>query len=117
MGYFLEWSDLSEEFEYPREFRRLVELGLTEFEPWTLLKDAQLTNRNDGLRKRFPDRKLVPFARRLDNDDVAAWDSDRAGKVVILHDFASPGWEHQAEFATFYDWLRQVVDDFIEYDV
>lgn len=40
----------------------------------------------------YPGRSLVPFACRQDNDDVACWDLDQGrGRVVIVHDFKSPG--------------------------
>jgi hypothetical protein len=46
---------------------------------------------------------------------VACWDTD-AGRLVIVHDFASPGWERRSEFPDFYEWLRQAIEDFIEFD-
>lgn len=115
--YFLHASDLPAGFTYPPAFGRIVELGLTDLEPWVLLEGVTLADRFDGLRKRYAKRRLVPFARRIDNDDVAAWDLDKEGRVVIVHDFASPGWEHRGEFSTFYDWVRQAVEDLIEYDL
>jgi hypothetical protein len=55
------------------------------------------------------------FAVRQDNDDVACWDIDQANAVVV-HDFASPGFEQRREFPGFYDWLRQAIEDLIEFD-
>lgn len=79
-------------FEYPHEFLRVVELGLTDLEPWLIMDGEQLQWRHQGLRERYSDRSLVPFARRQDNDDVACWDWDQGDRsVVIVHDFASPG--------------------------
>jgi hypothetical protein len=102
-------------FEYPREFVRVVELGLTQIEPWWILDGERLRNRYLGLRERYSDRKLVPFAIRQDNDDVACWDIS-SGNIAIVHDFASPGWEQRAEYPDFYAWFRQAVEDFIEWD-
>ena len=110
-------ADLPAEFSYPSQFLRLVELGLTDLEPWCIMAGDELGSRFQGLRGRYPSRVVVPFARRIDNDDVACWDLDRGGRVSILHDFASPGWEQQAEFEDVYAWLRQVVEDLIEYDL
>ncbi|WP_092978674.1 hypothetical protein [Actinopolyspora lacussalsi] len=107
---------LPEGFTYPREFVRVVELGLTDLEPWSILEGRRLVEHFAGLRKRYPDRNVIPFAHRIDNDDVACWDLDRDARVVIVHDFASPGWERQGEYEGFYDWLRQAVEDLIEYD-
>lgn len=116
MAKLLESAVLPPGFEYPREFLRVVELGLTDLEPWLVIDGEQLRRRHQGLRERYPDRSLVPFARRQDNDDVACWDLDRSDRrVVIVHDFASPGWERRTEFADFNDWLRQAIEDLIAF--
>lgn len=108
--------DLPQGFEYPREFIRIVELGLTNLEPWWILEGERLRDRFRGLRERYPESLVVPFATRQDNDDVASWDVAQ-GRVVIVHDYAGPGWERRGrEFATFYDWFRQAVEDCIVFD-
>ncbi|RPF22248.1 hypothetical protein [Myceligenerans xiligouense] len=109
-------ADLPSGFTYLRQFVRVVELGIVDLEPWRILGGDRLARRAAGLRNRYRERVLVPFAERIDNDDIACWDLDRDGQVVVVHDFASPGWEHVAAFADFYDWLRQAVEDLIEYD-
>jgi hypothetical protein len=101
-------------FEYPPEFVRVVELGLTNLEPWWIIDGDRLRNRFTGLRERYRDRSLVPFAIRQDNDDVACWDT-AADNVVIVHDFASPGYEQRSEFSDFYAWFRQAIEDFIQW--
>jgi hypothetical protein len=107
--------DLPKGFVYPKEFIRVVELGLANLEPWWILTGDLLRTRHTGLARRYPKRVLVPFARRQDNDDVACWDVP-SGKVVVIHDFASPGSETRASFPDFYAWLRQAVEDLIEFD-
>jgi hypothetical protein len=57
---------------------------------------------------------LVPFARREDNDDVACWEP-MSPRVVVIHDFASPGFEDRGGFADFNGWLRQAVEDLIAF--
>lgn len=107
-------ENLPEGFEYPPEFVRVVELGLTNIEPWWIVQGERLRNRFVGLQERYRGRSLVPFALRQDNDDVACWDTS-AGKVVIVHDFATPGYEQRSEFPHFYAWFRQAIEDFIEF--
>ena len=114
MARLLPISDLPDGFNYPPEFIRVVELGLTDLEPWWIFDGELLWRRAANLRRRYPDRRLVPFARRQDNDDVACWDLAE-GDVVIIHDFASPGSEQRARFPDFYSWLRQAIDDLIEH--
>ncbi|KNB53013.1 hypothetical protein [Streptomyces caatingaensis] len=98
-------DDLPEGFEYPDEFIRVVELGLTNLEPWWIFDGDLLRRRTRGLRERYPDRKLLPFARRQDHDDVACRDVDHGGAVVI-HDFDNAGREQRARFEDFNSWLR-----------
>lgn len=102
-------------FSYPPLFLRIVELGLTNLEPWHVLGGDRLIRRNAGLRERYPDRILVPFAERQDNDDVACWDVPRGSDaVVIVHDHATPGWEsRQPPFRDLHAWLHQAVDDLV----
>ena len=107
-------AELPPGFAYPREFLRVVELGLVNLEPWWIFDGAPLRDRVAGLRTRFPDRVLVPFARREDNDDVACWAS-APPRVVVIHDFASPGFEDRGGFADFNGWLRQAVEDLIAF--
>ena len=64
----------------------MVELGLTNIEPWWIIDGDRLRNRFAGLRERYRERSLVPFAIRQDNDDVACWDTI-VGNVAIVHDF------------------------------
>ena len=117
MAILLDVNSLPDGFEYPRQFIRVVELGLIDLEPWHILEGEQLFRQDRGLKDRYPARVLVPFAERQDNDDVACWEPYTGDRVVIVHDFASPGWEsRRAPFPSFYDWLRQAVEDLILFD-
>lgn len=109
-------KELPAGFEYPREFLRIVELKILDIEPWYLLQGKPLRDVLAGLAERYSDRKLIPFARRQDNDDVACWQSSSNREVYIIHDFASPGWEEHGKFPGFYEWFRRAVEDFIEFD-
>ncbi|MET9291598.1 hypothetical protein [Streptomyces sp. NPDC003077] len=111
----LSGEELPDGFRYPATFLRAVGSGLAGLEPWWLLEAEHLRARARGLRERFPRRRLVPFSRREDNDDVACWDLD-SGTVRVIHDFTTPGRENRAEFATFDDWLRAALEDFLAED-
>ena len=50
------------------------------------------------------------------NDDVACWDADQPKQVLIIHDLAESDWAQRKVFDGFYAWLRQAVDDLIEFD-
>jgi hypothetical protein len=107
-------TELPKNFSYPLEFIEIVNLGLTKLTPWLIPTGELLEDRYSGLRERFPERKLVPFAERQDNDDVACWDV-RSGKVVIVHDFGDPEAPDRAIFDNFFAWFRRAVEDLIEW--
>lgn len=114
MSDLLTMEDLPAGFEYPRDFVRVVELGLLNLEPWWLLQGSVLRARQTGLAERYPKRQLVVFAARQDRDDVACWDL-ASGAVAIVHDYASPGYEQVEMMEDFASWLRRAVDDLIEF--
>lgn len=110
-------EELPSGFQYPASFLRVLGLGLTNIEPWHMLEGARLRERWRGLGQRFPARALIPFAIRQDNDDVACWDlAKEAGTIVVIQDFSPQGWEALAEHLDFYAWLRQAVEDLIEFE-
>jgi hypothetical protein len=108
-------AELPEGFRYPTEFVRVVDLGITRLEPWWIIEGNLLIRRHRDMRTRYPGRTLVPFAVRQDNDDVASFDVD-AGNVAIVHEFASPGWEHVSFADDFYSWFRRAIEDFIAFE-
>lgn len=110
--------ELPQGFSYPPEFLRIVELGLDDLEPWGIIDGRFLKMRHNGLRERYPHRNLVLFAVRQDTDDVACWDADaNDGLVLIVHDWASSGWEQRQVFPSFYHWLQAAIVDLINFDI
>ena len=109
-------KELPQGFRYPRQFNHILDLGLTELQPWYLLEGKPLRDTMAGLAKRYTDRTLIPFARRQDNDDIACWQAASNEEVFIIHDFASSGWEQHGHFPSFYAWLRRAIEDLIEFD-
>jgi hypothetical protein len=97
-------DELPSGFIYPEEFLDVIKSGVIDIGPWQFLTGRWLRVRNVGLPERFPDRRLVPFARRLDSDDVACWDMERPKAVCIVHDFCAPGWERREEYGSFMQW-------------
>ncbi len=93
MGQLLSASDKPDWFEYPQEFLWVCQTGLNRFRPWRILHEPHISSRMAGLKKRYVHRDFVPFAVRLDRDDVACWERTSRPRVVIIHHFASVGWE------------------------
>ncbi len=101
-------------FEYPEGLEKIVDLGLTDLDFWFILEAPFARQYCFDMQKRYPDRKLVPFAKRTDCDDVACFEINKPKCVEVIHDFADPGWEQRAEFSNFWEWFRDAMNEFID---
>lgn len=102
------------DYVYPDEYLKIIELNLTDFEMWYLMSNEQIDIRIKGLKSRYPSRKLIPFARRDDCDDIACFEVEKGNHVQIIHDFASEGYEQRKEYECFWDWFRDAINEMIE---
>lgn len=107
-------SSMYKEFKYPASYIKAVDLNLIDFEFWYLMSKEQVALRICGLRERYPNRKLIPFARRDDCDDIACFEVGKELKVQIIHDFASEGYEQRGEYNDFWEWMKVALDELIE---
>lgn len=117
MIYLLSDEDKPLGFVYPKELHKLIELGLVDFEVWYVLNQERARIRLEGLKERYPNRRLIPFAKRDDCDDIACFDMDNSNKVCIIHDFASSGYEQRESFNSLWEWLRFAIDLMIEFEL
>ncbi len=103
----------------PNGYEEAKGLNLVNLHPWHLVSDEEFDYLFVGVNKRYPERSIIPFARRADNDDVACFvmrDPEQgAGQVIVVHDFASPGYEVVTRMHTFWEWFRYAVNDMIEW--
>ena len=102
------------DFEYPYGLEKVAELGLVDLDIWFLMDAPFAESYSTSMAERYPERKLVPFAKRTDNDDVACFEVGKPGKIEIIHDFADPGWEQRAEYDDFWEWFADAVSLLIE---
>lgn len=107
-------------FEYAEDYSEFADCELPDLDPWSFYYSFNelVTYGYYGLKKRYPSRVLVPFARRVDNDDVACFDASESSgspSVIIIHDFASPGWEVRGECKNFNDWVELAKKESKEY--
>jgi len=112
----LDESERPQNFVYPKSLMKLVELQLTNFNIWYFMDKKSIKIRREGMRKRYPQRDLVPFARRGDCDDVACFEVGKGEQVFIVHDFASSGYEQREIYANVWEWLKDVIDVMIEFE-
>ena len=103
--------------ELPRGYFRVHELGLVNLQPWWFIEGPRVAAVYDSVNRRFPSRHVLPFARRLDCDDVACIVVEECGhdpgEVVVVHDYAVPGTEVERRAPHFWEWFRSAVDDMI----
>ena len=92
-------------FVWPKDVERLLK---SEVDPpgWELLPCDRFHRIMQGMMRRYPQRKLVPFAVRMCNDDTACCEVGKGETIQIIHDFASPGWEQRREYANVQAWLK-----------
>ena len=100
-------------FKFPSSYLKAIELNLVDYEYWYLMDEKQIRTRYEGLKKRFPNRRLIPFARRDNNDDIACFEIGEGEKVFIVHDFASEGYERRQEFDDFWSWFISAIKELI----
>lgn len=111
--YLIENNFLPCGFSYPSAIEKLASLGLTNFGNWAFFEAEAAYQRMNGLRERYPQRALVPFARRFDNDDIACL-AEEPGKVYIIHDFASAGWETGLVYDAVWQWVIAAICELAE---
>ena len=109
-------QEVYNEYKYPDEFLKIVELNLVDFDIWYLMSKEQVEVRIKGLKKRYAERSLIPFARRDDGDDIACFEVGKGNKVQIIHDFASDGYEQRKEYNCFWCWLKDAIEEMINQD-
>jgi len=109
-------DELPDGFTYPNALCKIVELGLVNLDVWYFMTKEQVIVRQKGLKERYPNRRLLPFARRGDNDDIACFEIGQGEKVFVIHDFASSGYEQRQIFNCVWDWFKYAIDIMIDYD-
>ncbi len=107
-------TDVYPGFMWPYPLRKAAELDLDDLDRWWLLPADFARSYFESMSERYPDRKVIPFAKCSYNDDVACFEADQGGRVFIVHDFASPGWERRQEYADFWEWFQSAIDEMIE---
>jgi len=63
-------------FRLPFAYKRSLTLGLSNLDPWELLSGERFQHRYNGLRQRYKSHLYLPFAQRIDTDDVACFLAD-----------------------------------------
>lgn len=111
-------DELPEGFTCPEEFLRLLDLGITDLQPWLLYAGQRQLNWSKNLHELLPDPPLLPLAGREDRDDLVCWNC-RTGRITGLdEDFYHEGRRSERTYdgvpeLSFLAWFPEVIDDFI----
>jgi hypothetical protein len=112
MSFFIKIEN-RQDFTYPKEFINTISITPPiDIEPWWFIvfEEGDVNSWYDTLKKLYPKRELIPFAKFNANDDIACFDgNDNSGnpKVLIIHAYASEGWEHHGSYNNFSEWLTK----------
>lgn len=96
-------------------FSRWPETGEQDFGGWFLLDERGAIANRTELGQLYPGRKLLPFARRCDSDDVACLISNDPehlrGTDLLIHDGAMRGCEVEGAVDTLAQWFEQAREE------
>lgn len=105
-------TELTDDFKYPDTYIDIMSLEIIpDLEPWSFICEfkGSASFWMSEMKKQYPTRKLVPFAKLNYSDDIACFDGeDISGdpKVYYVHAFASAGWEDRGYTDSFAEWLK-----------
>jgi len=109
---------LPDGFEYPHSFMEFIKREpLPDLKPWSFLHKQRQGISEAWLKtiqQQYPSRKLVPFARIDNADDVVCFDASGPSSdpiVHYVHTYASPGWEGRGHVVNFDAWLKAAMAD------
>lgn len=107
-------NKIYQNFNYSQGYKEMVELGLIDFGIWNFIPDERIEGMIFGLKKLYPQRNLIPFAENNYNDDIACFDAYSGEKVLIIHTYASPGFEQRKEYENIWYWLSDVIKELVD---
>ncbi|WP_085657122.1 hypothetical protein [Pseudomonas sp. B11(2017)] len=116
MTYYLDIKNRSL-FAFPESFMDVISATPeVDIEPWWFIvfEDGNVDYWYHALKKLYPKRDLVPFAKFNANDDIACFDGNdncHNPQVFIIHTFASEGWELHNTYKNFNTWFRHAIDE------
>ena len=103
-------------FCYPRAFDHLLDREMVQLWNFHVLEAEDARERMTGMRRRYPARVFVPFAKDERSDDVACFEHGSGPgfvphRVVLVDDYAPPGFEDCGSDPDLLAWLRSTLAD------
>ncbi|WP_084236568.1 hypothetical protein [Hydrogenophaga taeniospiralis] len=109
-------------FVFPRSYISYFEqTTIPDLSPWWFL--CEMPGLSDSwlkvIKRQYPSRQLVPFAKIEHIDDVACFDASAPSNdpiVHYVHTYASPGWEDRGHVVNFDAWLKAAMADAVQFN-
>ena len=103
----------------PDGYGRVIQRDMNHIDPWRFIETSEEVNDLfETMTELYPDAVYLPFARRMDNDDIACVvikNTDYApNSIVRVHLFASEGYEVDEHFTDFWAWFRTAVNEMVD---
>ncbi len=116
-------SALPPGFKFPKAYLDYVnQKKIPRLTPWFFMCLASDTGYYDTwlkiLKKQYPTRQLVPFAKWEFDDDVACFepsDNPDLPGIHYIHSFTKAGYEERGYCATFEEWLKIALEEAAAY--
>jgi hypothetical protein len=99
----------------PLEIEYFYSNNIFNLKPWEIISGDRKDSKEKGIRERYPQCNVLPFAVKTDGDDVACFDLDNPGEIVVIHDYSTLGWSDREVYADFWKWLEKALSDFISF--
>jgi hypothetical protein len=110
--------DVPDWLQVPQGYAKILSSGGQEFGAWKIITNPILSaSYNLHLSERYPHLTLFMFAKRNDNDTIATFSRDAPGKVILINDFSTKGWEYEGEFNSFWEWFDDMIAEFKQFEM
>lgn len=112
------------DFGLPIGYEWLIQQNLVGFtensqlQPWYFLSAEESFSVTDRWPSSQSQRgELIAFAKRQDCDDIACFlvRNERAERVVLVHGWTANGFDIVAQYDSFWDWLKLIIEDIAEW--
>ncbi|ARK13211.1 hypothetical protein A6C57_24320 [Fibrella sp. ES10-3-2-2] len=106
----LESNELPDWFTYPEAAKLLVSKNLIDLQPWLILTGEHLRLCDNY----YLNCGVVPYAIRLDNDDIIGWSQKHNGKLARF-DRTGLAFGLDQIYNDLWEWLQAAVNDVADF--
>lgn len=107
-------GSIYKEYGYPEGMEYFTKRNITTIGNWDILDSDNLEIKLRGIRDRYQNEKLLPFACHEITDDVACFEEESGNKVFIIHDYSYPGKEKGKIFSCVEDFVKDALAEWVE---